>query len=82
MTDSADQSIVVSTLVMLACLVLGLLVGGMLAIGDSLIGFWRSLWLSDFQAWLWYRTELGTLAFLAALRALQHSLDGSERAVR
>src|SRR5262245_1311680 len=51
MTDSEDRSIVASTLVMLACLVLGLLAGGMQVIGVSFIAFWRSLSPSDFQAW-------------------------------
>jgi hypothetical protein len=36
----------------LACLVLGLLAGGMLVmIGVSLVSFWKSLSPSDFQAW-------------------------------
>jgi hypothetical protein len=51
MKDTGVRSIVASTLVMLSCLVLGLLAGGMLVIGVSFIGFWRSLSPSDFQAW-------------------------------
>jgi hypothetical protein len=35
----------------LTCLVLGLLAGGMLVIGVSLVSFWKSLSPSDFQAW-------------------------------
>jgi hypothetical protein len=35
----------------LSCLVLGLLAGGMLVIGVSLVSFWKSLSPSDFQAW-------------------------------
>ena len=44
-------SVVASTLMILTCLVLGLLAGGMLVIGVSLVGFWKSLSPSDFQAW-------------------------------
>ena len=51
MTVSHDRSVVVSTLMMLTCLVLGLLAGGMLVIGVSFVSFWRSLSPSDFQAW-------------------------------
>ena len=36
---------------MLACLVLGLLSGGMLVIGVAFVSFWKSLSPSDFQAW-------------------------------
>jgi Domain of unknown function (DUF1772) len=35
----------------LTCLVLGVLAGGMLVIGVSLLRFWQSLSPSDFQAW-------------------------------
>jgi Domain of unknown function (DUF1772) len=42
---------VASTLMILSCLVLGLLAGGMLVIGVSLVSFWKSLSPSDFQAW-------------------------------
>src|SRR5437867_9422743 len=35
----------------LTCLVLGLLAGGMLVIGVSLVSFWKSLSPTDFQAW-------------------------------
>ena len=49
--DSADRSAVASTLLILACLALGLLAGGMLVIGVSLVSFWKSLSPSDFQAW-------------------------------
>jgi hypothetical protein len=40
-----------STLVILTCLILGLLAGGMLVIGVSFVSFWRSLSPGDFQAW-------------------------------
>src|SRR5262249_37909022 len=36
---------------MLTCLVLGLLAGGMLVIGVAFVSFWQSLSPSDFQAW-------------------------------
>src|SRR5262249_41525864 len=36
---------------MLACLVLGLLAGGMLVIGVAFVTFWQSLSPSAFQAW-------------------------------
>ena len=49
--DSGDRSSLVSTLMMLACLVLGLLAGGMLVIGVAFVGFWKSLSPSDFQTW-------------------------------
>jgi hypothetical protein len=45
------MSIVASALTMLTCLVFGLLVGGMLVIGISLVSFWKSLPPSDFQVW-------------------------------
>jgi hypothetical protein len=51
MTDSRDPSVVASTLMMLTCLVLGLLAGGMLVIGASFVSFWKSLPSGDFQAW-------------------------------
>jgi hypothetical protein len=51
MTDSRDRSVVASTLMVLACLVLGLLAGGMLVIGVSFVSFWKSLSPSDFQVW-------------------------------
>jgi Domain of unknown function (DUF1772) len=51
MTDSRDRSVVASTLMMLTCLVLGLLAGGMLVIGIAFVSFWKSLSPSDFQAW-------------------------------
>jgi hypothetical protein len=49
--DSRGRSVVASTLLILTCLVLGLLAGGMLVIGVSLVSFWKSLSPSDFQAW-------------------------------
>jgi len=49
--DSAGRSVVASTLVILTCLVLVLLAGGMLVIGVSFVSFWKSLSPSDFQAW-------------------------------
>jgi anthrone oxygenase-like protein len=51
MTDPRDRSVVASTLMMLSCLVLGLLAGGMLVVGISFVSFWKSLSPSDFQAW-------------------------------
>jgi hypothetical protein len=51
MTESRDRSVVASTLMILTCLVLGLLAGGMLVIGVSFVNFWKSLSASDFQAW-------------------------------
>jgi MFS family permease len=45
------MSAAVSTLLILTCLVLGLLTGGMLMIGVSLVSFWKSLSPSEFQAW-------------------------------
>ena len=49
--DSAGRSVVASILLILTCLILGLLAGGMLVIGVSLVSFWKSLSPSDFQAW-------------------------------
>jgi hypothetical protein len=49
--DSRGRSVVASTFLILTCLVLGLLAGGMLVIGVSLVSFWQSLSPSDFQAW-------------------------------
>ena len=51
MTDSGARSVVASMLMMVTCLVLGLLVGGMLVIGIAFVSFWKSLSPSDFQAW-------------------------------
>jgi hypothetical protein len=51
MTDWSNRSVVTLTSMMLTCLVLGLLAGGMLVIGISFVSFWRSLAASDFQAW-------------------------------
>jgi MFS family permease len=51
MADSRDRSVVATTLIMLTCLVLGLLAGGMLVIGVSFVSFWKSLSPSGFQAW-------------------------------
>jgi hypothetical protein len=51
MTDSRDRSVIASALMMCACLVLGLLAGGMLVIGISFVSFWRSLTPSQFQGW-------------------------------
>jgi len=50
-TDTRDRSVVASALMMLSCLVLGLLAGGMLVIGVSFVSFWKSLSATDFQAW-------------------------------
>src|SRR5262245_11394800 len=49
--DSPGRSVVASSLLILTCLVQGLLAGGMLVIGVSLVAFWKSLPPSDFQAW-------------------------------
>jgi Domain of unknown function (DUF1772) len=49
--NSPGRSVVASTLLILTCFVLGLLAGGMLVIGVSLVSFWKSLSPSDFQAW-------------------------------
>src|SRR5262245_52996780 len=46
-----SKSAVTTTLLMLACLVLGLLAGGMLVIGVVFVSFWKSLSPSDFQVW-------------------------------
>src|SRR5215470_15900782 len=51
MTDSGGRSPVASTLMMVTCLVLGLLAGGMLVIGVAFVSFWKSLSPTDFQAW-------------------------------
>src|SRR5215470_7841249 len=51
MSDSRGRSVVVSALMTLACLVLGLLAGGMLVIGVAFVSFWKSLSPSAFQAW-------------------------------
>jgi hypothetical protein len=42
---------VVSILLVVTCFALGLLAGGMLVIGVSLVSFWKSLSATDFQAW-------------------------------
>jgi hypothetical protein len=42
MADSRDRSVVASALMTLACLVLGLLAGGMLVIGVAFVSFWKS----------------------------------------
>jgi len=49
--DPGGRSVVASTLLILTCLFLGLLAGGMLVIGVSLVSFWKSLSPSEFQAW-------------------------------
>jgi hypothetical protein len=49
--DSRGRSTVASILLVLTCFVLGLLTGGMLVIGVSLVSFWKSLSPTDFQAW-------------------------------
>jgi MFS family permease len=51
MSDSRNRSVVASTLMMVTCLVLGVLAGGMLVIGVAFVSFWKSLSPSDFQAW-------------------------------
>ena len=76
-----------AALMTLACLVLGLLAGGMLVIGVAFVSFWKSLSPSDFglsdsavrslldrsATWHWIRTGFGMVGFIAALRALQRS---------
>jgi len=42
MTDSRAQSVVRSLPMTLTCLVLGVLAGGMLVIGVSFVGFWKT----------------------------------------
>src|SRR5262245_56254913 len=49
--DPAGRALLASTLPILACLVLGLLAGGMIVIGVSIVGFWKSLPPAEFQAW-------------------------------
>jgi len=49
--DVGGRSIVASTLMLLMCLMLGWLDGGMLVIGVALVSFWKSLSPSEFQAW-------------------------------
>src|SRR5262245_2639880 len=51
MTDSGPRSLVASILMIVTCLVLGLLTGGMLVIGVAFVSFWKSLSPSEFQAW-------------------------------
>ena len=51
MSGQRDRSVVASTLMMVTCLVLGLLAGGMLVIGIAFVSFWKNLSPSDFQAW-------------------------------
>ena len=51
MGDTHDRTVVASALMMLACVALGLLAGGMLVIGVAFVSFWRSLSPSDFQTW-------------------------------
>ena len=74
---------VASALIILACLVLGLLAGGMLVIGVALVSFWKSLSPAEFQAWFATYAQLigrlmiplgsasvaGTLAALVAARS-------------
>jgi hypothetical protein len=80
MTESRDRSVVAPTLMILTCLVLGLLAGGMLVIGVSFVGFWKTLSPADFQAWFASHSHLigrlmiplgiaGVSATLAALAA-------------
>ena len=51
MTEARDRSVAASALMMLACLVLGVLTGGMVVIGVVFVSFWKRLSPSDFQAW-------------------------------
>jgi hypothetical protein len=80
MSDSGDRSVVASTLMMLTCLVLGLLSGGMLVIGVAFVSFWKTLSPADFQAWFASHSHLigrlmiplgigGVAATVAALAA-------------
>jgi len=69
--DSAGRSVVASTLLMLTCLVLGLLAGGMLVIDVSFVNFWKSLSPSEFQAWFAaYSHLLGRLMIPLGVGAL------------
>src|SRR5262245_2969499 len=58
MMRTSHRSAVASALMMLTCFVLGLLTGGMVVIGVSLISFWRRLSPSDFQAWFASHSDL------------------------
>jgi Anthrone oxygenase len=49
--EPRGRSVAASILMIVTCLVLGLLAGGMLVIGVSLVSFWKSLSSSEFQAW-------------------------------
>src|SRR5262245_32274280 len=51
MIGSGGRLLIASTLMIVTCLVLGLLAGGMLVIGVAFVSFWRSLSPTDFQAW-------------------------------
>jgi hypothetical protein len=69
--DSAGRSVVASNLLMLTCLVLGLLAGGMLVIDVSFVNFWKSLSPSEFQAWFAaYSHLLGRLMIPLGVGAL------------
>jgi Domain of unknown function (DUF1772) len=69
--DSQGRSVVASTLLIVTCLVLGLLTGGMLVIGVSLVSFWKSLSPSDFQAWFaTYSHLIGRLMILLGVGAI------------
>ena len=48
---SRDRSVLASTVMLLTCVILGLLTGGMLVIGVSLVSFWKSLSPAEFHAW-------------------------------
>jgi hypothetical protein len=74
------MSVVTSILTFLTCLVLGLLVGGMLVIGTTLVSFWKSLSPSDFQVWFASYSHLGgrVMAWAgASLAAYRCIINGS-----
>jgi Domain of unknown function (DUF1772) len=72
---------------MLACLVLGLLAGGMLLIGVAFVSFWQSLSPSEFQSWFASHSHLigrlmiplGTGSIVVTLAALVASLRDPAR---
>jgi hypothetical protein len=60
--ESGGRSVIASTSLIVTCFVLGLLAGGMLVIGVSLVSFWKSLSPGAFQAWFAsYSHSLGRL---------------------
>jgi len=76
---------VATMLMTLTCVALGLLTGGMLVIGVSLVSFWKSLPPADFQAWFASHSHLigrlmiplGAGSVLAAAATLVACWSGS-----